>query len=99
MNLMLRLASGKLLAKSIDKVIVLRRARNECKCRMARDLWWHEQIDLVDARCPAEKMDSEAPLFTCTPGLAGNPKAFATTTAGYLLYVKITMRYVFEPAR
>src|SRR5258706_1445138 len=53
--LMLKAASGELLAKSIDKVIVLRRARNEVQMQEGRDLWWHEQIDLVDARCPAEK--------------------------------------------
>ena len=83
--LMLKAASGELLAKSIDKVIVLRRARNEVQMQDGRDLWWHEQIDLVDARCPAEKMDSEAPLFILyTSGSTGKPKGILHTTAGYL---------------
>src|SRR5438477_6200679 len=95
--LTLKTASGELLAKSIDKVLVLRRARNEVQMQEGRDLWWHEQLELVDAHCPAEKMDSEAPLFILyTSGSTGKPKGILHTTAGYLLYVKMTMRYVFD---
>src|SRR5437867_7656832 len=62
-----------------------------------RDLWWHEQLELVDAHCPAEKMDSEAPLFILyTSGSTGKPKGILHTTAGYLLYVKLTCKYVFD---
>jgi len=62
-GLALKDAQGELLAKSIQKVIVLRRANNEVHFDEGRDVWWHEEIVLVDAKCPAEKMDSEAPLF------------------------------------
>src|SRR6266852_4338668 len=95
--LSLKAASGELLAKSIDKVIVLRRARNEVQMQLGRDLWWHEQLELVDAHCPAEKMDSEAPLFILyTSGSTGKPKGILHTTGGYLLYAKMTTRYVFD---
>src|SRR5438552_3873092 len=81
--LTLKAASGELLAKSIDKVIVLRRARNEVQMQEGRDLWWHEQLELADAHCPAEKMDSEAPLFILyTSGSTGKPKGILHTTAG-----------------
>src|ERR1044071_6329326 len=95
--LTLKSAAGDLLAKSIDKVIVLRRARNDVSMQEGRDLWWHEQLELVDADCPAEKMDSEAPLFILyTSGSTGKPKGILHTTAGYLLYVRMTTRYVFD---
>lgn len=90
-------AKGELLAKSIEKVIVLRRANNEIRFDDARDLWWHREIEQVDAHCPAEKIDSEAPLFILyTSGSTGKPKGILHTTGGYLLYVKMTTKYVFD---
>jgi acetyl-CoA synthetase len=89
--------SGELLAKTISKVIVLRRAANEIQMQEGRDAWWHEELGHVDADCPAEKMDSEAPLFILyTSGSTGKPKGILHSTAGYLLYIKITARYVFD---
>ncbi len=88
---------GELLASTIDKVIVLRRARNEIIMTPERDLWWHEEVAKVDARCPAASMDSEAPLFILyTSGSTGKPKGILHTTGGYLLAAKMTTRYVFD---
>ena len=42
-------------------------------------------------------MDSEAPLFILyTSGSTGKPKGILHTTAGYLLYAKMTAKYVFD---
>jgi len=88
---------GELLAKSIERVIVLRRAHNDVHFHEGRDRWWHEEVRQVDANCPPEKMDSEAPLFILyTSGSTGKPKGILHTTAGYLLYAKMTTRYVFD---
>ena len=88
---------GELLAKTIEKVIVLRRANNEVQFQEGRDLWWHQELEKVDAHCPAEKMDSEAPLFILyTSGSTGKPKGILHTTGGYLLYAKLTAKYVFD---
>jgi acetyl-CoA synthetase len=88
---------GELLAKSIQHVIVLRRANNEVQFQEGRDLWWHSELEKVDAHCPAEKMDSEAPLFILyTSGSTGKPKGILHTTGGYLLYAKLTSKYVFD---
>lgn len=90
-------ASGKLLAQSIEKVIVLRRADNEVHIEEGRDVWWHRELEYVDANCPAEKMDSEAPFFILyTSGSTGKPKGILHSTAGYLLGAKLTTRYVFD---
>ncbi len=89
--------SGNPLAKSIERVIVLRRAGNQIQFDPARDRWWHEEIAKANAHCPAEKMDSEAPLFILyTSGSTGKPKGILHTTAGYLLYSKLTSKYVFD---
>jgi acetyl-CoA synthetase len=95
--LLLKDPQGELLAKTIQKVIVLRRAGNEVRLEQGRDLWWHEELALVDAHCPAEKMDSEAPLFILyTSGSTGKPKGILHTTGGYLLFAKMTTKYVFD---
>src|SRR5262245_10919229 len=89
--------AGHHLARTIQKVIVLRRAQNEVQLQAGRDVWWHEELKEVSADCPAEKMDSEAPLFILyTSGSTGKPKGILHTTAGYLLWVKLTSRYVFD---
>src|ERR1041385_7083122 len=73
--LTLKDAQGELLARTIEKVIVLRRAQNEVTLREGRDVWWHEELKHVSADCPPEKMDSEAPLFILyTSGSTGKPK-------------------------
>jgi acetyl-CoA synthetase len=95
--LVLKDAQGDLLARTIEKVIVLRRAGNEVQLHEGRDLWWHEELAKVDAHCPAEKLDSEAPLFILyTSGSTGKPKGILHTTGGYLLYAKLTSKYVFD---
>jgi acetyl-CoA synthetase len=88
---------GNLLAKSIENVIVLRRANNQVYFQDDRDLWWHEEVAQADPHCPAEKMDSEAPLFILyTSGSTGKPKGILHTTGGYLLYTKMSTRYIFD---
>ncbi len=95
--LTLKDAEGKLLAATAGKTIVLRRAGNEINFVEGRDLWWHEEMAKVDARCPAEKLDSEHPLFILyTSGSTGKPKGIYHTTGGYLLGAKMTTKYVFD---
>ena len=95
--LVIKDAQGKLLAKTIEKVIVLRRTGSEIHIEEGRDVWWHRELEYVSADCPAEKMDSEAPLFILyTSGSTGKPKGILHTTAGYLLGAKMTSKYVFD---
>jgi acetyl-CoA synthetase len=90
-------AEGNLLARTIEKVIVVRRANNDVHIEEGRDVWWHREMDQVGSDCPAEKMDSEAPLFILyTSGSTGKPKGILHTTGGYLLGARMTTRYVFD---
>ena len=88
---------GELLGKTVEKVIVLRRAYNEIHIEEGRDVWWHRELEYVHAVCPAEAMQSEDPLFILyTSGSTGKPKGIFHTTAGYLLGAKMTSKYVFD---
>ena len=95
--LALKTADGKLLAATITNVLVLRRTGSDIPMQESRDLWWHDEVKKVGADCRAEPMDSEAPLFILyTSGSTGKPKGILHTTGGYLLYAKMTTRYVFD---
>jgi acetyl-CoA synthetase len=95
--LTLKDAAGELLAKTVEKVIVLRRTNQEIQIQEGRDVWWHREMQYVTAECPAEKLESESPLFILyTSGSTGKPKGIFHTTAGYLLYAKVTSKYVFD---
>jgi acetyl-CoA synthetase len=95
--LTLKDANGHSLTKTIERVIVLRRCQNEVHIAEGRDVWWHRELEYVDAECPAASLDSEAPLFILyTSGSTGKPKGILHSTGGYLLGAKMTTKYVFD---
>ncbi len=82
---------------SIEKVIVVKRNETPCNMVAIRDQWWHEQMAKASADCPPEPMNAEDPLFILyTSGSTGKPKGVVHTTAGYLLHVALTTKYVFD---
>lgn len=82
---------------TVEKCVVLRRVNNAINMQSGRDVWWHDLVDSVDAECPAEPLDSEAPLFILyTSGSTGKPKGILHTTAGYNLFAKRTFEWVFD---
>ena len=87
------------LAKSptVEKCVVLRRIGNEVAMKPGRDHWWDELMAESSADCPAAPLDSETPLFILyTSGSTGKPKGIKHTTAGYQLFAKKTMEWVFD---
>ena len=81
----------------VKRVIVFRRAGNDIHIEEGRDVWWHREMEYVDADCPAVPLDSEHPLFILyTSGSTGKPKGILHTTAGYLLGAYTTCKYVFD---
>ncbi|OIR18881.1 acetyl-coenzyme A synthetase [mine drainage metagenome] len=90
-------ADGKPVAASIKSVIVLRRTFHDIHIEEGRDVWWHRELEYVSDECPPVSLDSEDPLFILyTSGSTGKPKGIYHTTAGYLLYTKLTSKYVFD---
>jgi acetyl-CoA synthetase len=81
----------------VKRVIVFRRAFNEVHIEEGRDVWWHREMEYVDANCPPVGLDSEHPLFILyTSGSTGKPKGILHTTGGYLVGCYITSKYVFD---
>ncbi len=82
---------------TVEKCVVLRRTGTEAPMKEGRDFWWHELMEDASAECPAEPLDSEAPLFILyTSGSTGKPKGVKHTTAGYTLFAKKTVEWVFD---
>jgi acetyl-CoA synthetase len=79
------------------KVLVVRRTGNRVSWTPGRDLWLHEELETVSAKCPPEEMNAEDPLFILyTSGSTGKPKGVVHTTGGYLLFVAMTHQYIFD---
>ena len=82
---------------SIRRVIVFRRGGNDIHMEEGRDVWWHRELEYVDANCRATPLDSEHPLYLLyTSGSTGKPKGILHTTGGYLVGVYSTTKYVFD---
>src|SRR5256714_894966 len=82
---------------SVKRVIVFRRAGNDIHIEEGRDVWWHRELEYVDAHCPPVPVESEHPLYILyTSGSTGKPKGILHTTAGYLVGIYSTMKYVFD---
>lgn len=81
---------------TVSTVFVVKRTGAKVPFYPPRDVWMDEMVANQRPYCPAEPMDSEDPLFLLyTSGSTGKPKGIAHTTAGYLLYAKLTHKHVF----
>jgi acetyl-CoA synthetase len=82
---------------TVQHVVVLKRCGNGITMAEGRDLWWHELMARASAVHRARAHESETPLFILyTSGSTGKPKGVLHTTAGYLLGVTLTTKYVFD---
>ena len=82
---------------SVKCVIVFKRVGNEIHMEEGRDVWWHRELEYVNAKCDPVALDSEHPLYILyTSGSTGKPKGILHTTGGYLLGIYSTMKYVFD---
>ena len=81
----------------VKTVVVFRRTGQDIHIEEGRDVWWHRELEYVDAHCPPVALDSEAPMFILyTSGSTGKPKGILHSTAGYLLHSQMTCKYVFD---
>ncbi len=82
---------------SIRHVVVYRRTGGNVAFTASRDLWMHELSAAQSADCPPEWVESEHPLFLLyTSGSTGKPKGVQHSSAGYLLWAKLTMLWTFD---
>ena len=82
---------------SIQSVVVMKRNDEPCAMVEGRDYWYEELMAKADDHCEPTVMNAEDPLFILyTSGSTGKPKGVVHTTAGYLLWVSLTHKYVFD---
>lgn len=87
--------------KSVQKVIVLNRSKTPVSMIKGRDVWWEEEMKLVNdlqlKDFPAQSMEAEDELFILyTSGSTGKPKGVVHTCAGYMVYAGYTFASVFQ---
>ena len=82
---------------NVHTCVVVKRTGAFTEWVEGRDVCYSQATALVSNVCEPEMMDAEDPLFILyTSGSTGKPKGVLHTTAGYLLQVAMTHKYVFD---
>jgi len=83
--------------EGIRTVIVYKRSGSKIAMKEGRDLWWEDALKGQAETCEPEPVNAEHPLFILyTSGSTGKPKGIQHSTAGYLLWCMLTMKWVFD---
>ena len=83
--------------EAVRSVIVYRRTGNHVNFQSGRDIWMHELMAKQSDTCEPEWVGAEHPLFILyTSGSTGKPKGVQHSSAGYLLWAALTMKWVFD---
>jgi acetyl-CoA synthetase len=81
----------------VEKVIVVRRAKNEVKMEKGRDLWYHDLIGPGEVFVEPEQVEGIHPSFILyTSGTTGKPKGTTHSNGGYMTWAHYTQKAVFD---
>lgn len=81
----------------VTYVIVVKHCQTEIEWRPHRDIDYAQAMDRASAECPPERLAATDPLFILyTSGSTGKPKGILHSIGGYLLYVTMTFKIVFN---
>ncbi|MCZ8014594.1 MAG: acetate--CoA ligase [Limnobacter sp.] len=83
--------------EAVKNVIVYKRTGADVAMQAGRDVYMHELAEKQSDVCAPEMVDSEHPLFILyTSGSTGKPKGVQHSSAGYLLWAMLTMKWTFD---
>jgi len=83
--------------EAIRTVIVYKRSGSAVPMATGRDLWWEDAVKGQADSCEPTWVNAEHPLFILyTSGSTGKPKGIQHSTAGYLLWTILTMKWTFD---
>ncbi len=83
--------------ESIKTVLVMQRTPTACNMVAGRDITFADALKGQSDVCAPEMVGAEHPLFILyTSGSTGKPKGVQHSTAGYLLWAKLTMDWTFD---
>ncbi len=82
---------------AVRHVVVYKRTGAEVEWHDKRDVWMHDVCEGQAEQCEPEWVDAEHPLFILyTSGSTGKPKGVQHSSAGYLLWAILTMKWTFD---
>ncbi len=83
--------------EAIKNVIVYKRSGSQVAMTKGRDTWWDDAVKGQSDTCEPTFVNAEHPLFILyTSGSTGKPKGIQHSTAGYLLWCALTMKWTFD---
>ncbi|RXZ38985.1 acetate--CoA ligase [Oxalobacteraceae bacterium CAVE-383] len=83
--------------EGVKDVIVYRRTGADICWKEGRDRWLHELVEKQADDCAPEWVEAEHPLFILyTSGSTGTPKGVQHSSAGFLLWAALTMKWSFD---
>ena len=83
--------------EAVKSVIVYQRTTSSVNMVAGRDHFMHELMDKESDVCTPQVVNAEHPLFVLyTSGSTGKPKGVQHSTAGYLLWARMTMNWTFD---
>jgi acetyl-CoA synthetase len=83
--------------EAVRHCVVYKRTGGNVNWDAKRDVWMHDLAEKQEAECAPVALNAEHPLFILyTSGSTGKPKGVQHSSAGYLLWAKLTMQWVFD---
>ena len=83
--------------EAVRHCVVYKRTGGKVNWDAKRDVWMHDLVEKQAADCAPVAVSAEHPLFILyTSGSTGKPKGVQHSSAGYLLWAKLTMQWVFD---
>jgi len=81
----------------VEKVVVVKRAKNQVNMESGRDLWYHDLVASGEKYVEPEPVEGVHPSFILyTSGTTGKPKGTTHSTGGYMTWAHYTTKAVFD---